>query len=287
MIGGFVRLLTSYTTPSQRTTLPPHHPPIMYGTAWKKERTAELVLLALRAGFRGIDTACQPKHYNESAVGDALVESGVPRAEVYLQTKYTPLAGQDPQQLPYDASAPLEEQVSQSVRASLRNLRTSWIDCLVLHSPLPTHAETLRVWRSMEAFVASGEVRALGISNQYSVRELQRLHADADVKPSCVQNRFYAETRHDVDVRRWCAKEGVVYQSFWTLTGNKHILQGRAVKAVARAHGVSPEQTWLGFVRALGCVPLSGTTSAEHMAHDLHLPELSEQEVSRLSALID
>ena len=86
-------------------------PTILYGTAWKRERTYELVLAALRAGFRGIDTACQPKHYDEAAVGAALETSGLRRADLYVQTKYTPLAGQDPDRLPYDAAAEVEEQV--------------------------------------------------------------------------------------------------------------------------------------------------------------------------------
>ena len=224
--------------------------------------------------------------YNEAGVGEALVLSGIPRAEIFLQTKYTPFAGQDPQRVPYDPKAPLEEQVKQSVATSLRNLQTTFIDSLVLHSPLPTHDETLRVWRQMEAHVASGEVRRLGISNCYDLHALQQLHRDATIKPSCVQNRFYDQTRHDTALRRWCADNGVQYQSFWTLTGNRHILQGRAVKEVARAHGVTPEQAWLGFVRAIGIVPLSGTTSSEHMAHDLQLPDLTDAEVQRLGYLI-
>lgn len=76
-------------------------PPLIYGTAWKKERTADLVIQAIKAGFCGIDTACQPKHYNESLVGEALVKLGkhnISRDSLFLQTKFTPLSGQDPNQ---------------------------------------------------------------------------------------------------------------------------------------------------------------------------------------------
>lgn len=69
-------------------------PFLVYGTAWKKERTAELVSQAVHAGFRFIDTACQPRHYNESGVGEgwstAAQELGLGRDEFYLQTKFTP-----------------------------------------------------------------------------------------------------------------------------------------------------------------------------------------------------
>src|SRR5574343_512119 len=101
-------------------------PRIIYGTAWKKQATASLVELALRTGFRGIDTACQPKHYDERGVGDgiaAAIQAGVlTREQLYLQTKFTPLNGQDPQNIPYDAMADLAEQVRQSFQASLNNL---------------------------------------------------------------------------------------------------------------------------------------------------------------------
>ena len=115
-------------------------PRLIYGTAWKKERTAALVELALRQGFRGVDTACQPKHYNERGVGEGLAAafgSGLARSAVYVQTKFTPFAGQDPNDLPYDPKASLSQQVLQSFQASLRNLRTDYLDGLLLHSPYP------------------------------------------------------------------------------------------------------------------------------------------------------
>src|SRR5512138_2518985 len=110
-------------------------PRILYGTAWKKLRTEELVSQAIASGFRGIDTACQPKHYNEAGVGAAVaasVRSGLAREQLYLQTKFTPIGGQDPRQIPYDPDAPLAEQVAQSIEVSLRNLQSLYLDCLVL-----------------------------------------------------------------------------------------------------------------------------------------------------------
>ena len=127
-------------------------PRIIYGTAWKKQRTEELVSQALASGFRGIDTACQPKHYNEAGVGAAVAaseRSGLGRAELYLQTKFTAVDGQDPLQIPYDPKASLPDQVAQSVGASLRNLQTDYLDCLVLHSPMRHMRETQDVWQAM------------------------------------------------------------------------------------------------------------------------------------------
>ncbi len=96
-------------------------PRIIYGTAWKKDRTASLVVKAIQAGFRGIDTACQPKHYNEPLVGAALLrlkDHGIEREALFLQTKFTPLSGQDLRQVPYDKNSPVELQVAQSFETS-------------------------------------------------------------------------------------------------------------------------------------------------------------------------
>src|SRR5260221_14407792 len=91
-------------------------PKLLYGTAWKEERTESLTALALEAGFRGIDTANQRKHYFEAAVGQAVrtaIGAGrVTRGELFLQTKFTSRGGQD-QRLPYDAQAPVATQVKQ------------------------------------------------------------------------------------------------------------------------------------------------------------------------------
>ncbi|MEJ2468256.1 MAG: aldo/keto reductase, partial [Campylobacterales bacterium] len=106
-------------------------PKLIYGTAWKKERTAELVKAALHCGFRGIDTACQPKHYREAGVGEALeaaAAEGIARDALFVQTKFTPLEGQDPAAVPYDKNAPLERQVEQSFKTSQANLRSDYVD---------------------------------------------------------------------------------------------------------------------------------------------------------------
>src|SRR3984957_3142686 len=113
-------------------------PRILYGTAWKKADTARLVTLAIETGFRDIDTACQPKHYDEAGVGAGIAACLSPkltRSDLYLQTKFTSVSGQDPARIPYDSKAPLAQQLAQSVAASLRNLQTDYLDGLVLHSP--------------------------------------------------------------------------------------------------------------------------------------------------------
>lgn len=250
-------------------------PPILYGTAWKKQRTAALVETAIRAGFRGVDTACQPKHYFEPGVGLGVAAClcdpglGLRREDLYIQTKYTPVDGQDPNNIPYDPKADLATQVEQSVAASLRNLQTPYLDCLVLHSPLHPWPNTLTVWAAMEAQVDAGHVRQLGISNCYRLDALTDLHQRARTKPVALQNRFYAVTGFDRALRAYCRAHDVKYQSFWTLTANPDLLAHPTIHALAATYHVAPAQILFRYLTQAGVVPLTGTTSVEHMREDL------------------
>jgi diketogulonate reductase-like aldo/keto reductase len=267
-------------------------PLIVYGTAWKKERTAGLVEQALMLGFRGIDTACQPKHYDEAGVGEgiaaALAKGIIARQDLYLQTKFTPLGGQDPQRIPYDPRAGLAEQVAQSFQRSCANLRTDTLDGLVLHSPLPNPADFRTVWNAMEAIFDAGGARQLGISNCYDPEVLRHLCETARVKPAIVQNRFYAQTGHDRTLRAYCRANGILYQSFWTLTANPDVLTHGTVKALMAKHGRTAAQIFFRVLSQVGIIPLTGTSSAQHMREDLEIADftLAEEECRAVESLL-
>jgi diketogulonate reductase-like aldo/keto reductase len=267
-------------------------PPVIYGTAWKKERTADLVVQAIQAGFRGIDTACQPRHYDEALVGVALqnvAEKGIERKALFVQTKFTPITGQDPHNIPYDRHSPVAAQVAQSFEASKQNLRTDYIDSLVLHSPVAPYEQLMTVWRAMEQLHTSGQALQLGISNCYQPELLQALYSDAEVKPAVVQNRFYRDTGYDADLRRWCADHDIIYQSFWTLTANPHILASNTVKAIAKKYTKTEAQVFFRYLSQLGIVPLTGTCSERHMHEDLAIFnfELSTDEQQHVGQMLE
>lgn len=251
-------------------------PRIVYGTAWKKARTAVLVEQAIGLGFRGIDTACQPKHYDEAGVGAGVAASlneGLTRADLYLQTKFTSLNGQDRRRIPYDPKAGLAEQVAQSFQASLANLRTTYLDGLVLHSPLADAKQSLEVWRAMEAIVHAGGAKQIGISNCYNPAQLELLLQTAEVKPAVVQNRFHAQTGYDREIRAFCRGHGIFYQSFWTLTANPDLLAHGAVHSLAAKYSRTPAQILFRYLTQVEVIPLTGTTSAAHMREDLAIFE--------------
>jgi diketogulonate reductase-like aldo/keto reductase len=270
--------LTMAAPRSASSILASGKPFLMYGTAWKKEHTAMYVEQAVTAGFRFIDTACQPKHYNEKGVGAgwtaAAKKLGLDRSYLFLQTKFTPIGGQDPNRVPYDKKSPLEEQVQNSLKVSLTNLQTQYLDSLVLHSPLDTLDDTLRVWRQFEDFVDSGKVLRLGISNCYDYHTFTSLYEQARIKPSILQNRFYKDSNFDTELRVFCKANNIWYQSFWTLTASRDALDLPSVKELAASKALTAQGLMYAFLMSLGYPkPLSGTTSLQHMAEDVALME--------------
>ena len=252
----------------------PARPAFLYGTAWKEGETKRLVRLALDAGFRGIDTANQRKHYHEVGVGEALREAyaaGVVRREdLFLQTKFTHRDGQD-HRLPYDEDAPVARQVEQSFASSLEHLGTTTLDSYVLHGPSTRDGlapEDLEAWRAMEAIQAAGKVRLLGVSN-VSRAQLELLCVEAKAPPAFVQNRCYARTGWDRGVRDVCRKHGIVYQGFSLLTANRRELELLALRAVAARTKLTASQVVFRFALDAGMLPLTGTGSPVHMREDL------------------
>lgn len=249
-------------------------PDFLYGTAWKEDRTAALVELALRAGFRGIDTANQRRHYHEAGVGEGLAAAYragvVTRADIFLQTKFTYRPGQD-HRLPYDPTAHLAIQVSQSMASSLQHLGTDQVDSYVLHGPASGFDWSefdVEVWEAMRKERDAGRTRLLGVSN-ISLGQLQRMAAIHDEDPSFVQNRCFARTGWDREVRQFCRERGIVYQGFSLLTANLEVVHHPLVTDLGAKHEATPAQVIFAFARAVGMLPLTGTSNAQHMQQDL------------------
>jgi diketogulonate reductase-like aldo/keto reductase len=255
-----------------------HLPWIMYGTAWKEAQTERLVELALQQGFRGIDTANQRKHYDEASVGRALtkgVKSGlVKRDDLFLQTKFTFLHGQD-HRLPYDPAASIPIQVQQSFASSLEHLGTEIIDSYVLHGPsrgVGLGPEDWDAWHAMEEIHDTGRARMLGVSN-VNLEQLQLLCQKARVRPRFVQNRCYAVRGWDRRVREFCKANGIVYQGFSLLTANRELLSRPEMARIAKRYGRTVNQIAFRFSLDVGMLPLTGTTNADHMREDLEISD--------------
>ncbi|MCA9605600.1 MAG: aldo/keto reductase [Myxococcales bacterium] len=254
-------------------------PALMYGTAWKEDRTRGLVERAIEAGFRAIDTANQRKHYFEAGVGEgvrAAIDRGLvaSRDELFLQTKFTFQPGQD-QRLPYDPRAPIGDQVRQSFESSLEHLGVARLDSLVLHGPMYQRIladEDWAAWNAMEGLAREGRVGLIGVSN-VDASQLEELCAFSKVKPAFCQNRCFARLGWDARVREVCARHDVVYQGFSLLTANGRELHRPEVQAIAERLGRTMPEVVFAFAHALGILPLTGTSDPEHMRQDLSAVE--------------
>lgn len=254
-------------------------PSFMYGTAWKKEATTQLVQLAVAAGFTAIDTANQLIHYQEALVGDALLalaQQGVTRDRLFLQTKFTPTNGQD-HRTPYDASANLTTQVTQSFDSSRAHLHTDYLDSYILHGPYQRrglgHADQ-EVWAAIEGLYQSGKTKMIGISN-VTAEQLTQLCAQAVVRPMMVQNRCYAALGWDKEVREICRAHDIIYQGFSLLTANREVFVEPAVRAIAQRLEVGLAQVVFRFAMQIGMLPLTGTTNPQHMKEDLQAEQIT------------
>ena len=264
-------------------------PTLVYGTAWKEDRTEALVRQALEAGFRGIDTANQRKHYHEAGVGAALRDSAVPREDLFLQTKFTFLRGQD-HRLPYDSAAALAEQVAQSMASSLEHLGVDHVDAYVLHGPSTARGlgkDDWDAWGAMEALHRAGKARLLGVSN-VSLAQLEELWASASVKPAVVQNRTLLYPRADAATRAFCRENGLAYQGFSLLTAAPGLMAHPVVQTAAARSGLTPAQVVLRYWLEEGLVVLTGTTSPAHMTHDLalHGARLAPEDAAGIARLL-
>jgi len=212
----------------------------------------------------------------------------VRREELFLQTKFTYRNGQD-HRLPYDPDAPFAIQVRQSFASSLEHLQVEALDSYVLHGPsrgrglAPADHE---VWRTMEVLHGEGKTRFLGISN-VALDQLEELCAFAKVRPAFVQNRCYARTGWDAEVRRFCRDRGIVYQGFSLLTANSGALRSARFREIVARTGATPAQVVFRFALQVGMLPLTGTTDPDHMREDLAAAKvvLTEEDVAAIEKI--
>jgi diketogulonate reductase-like aldo/keto reductase len=267
-------------------------PQFLYGTAWKEDQTPALTELAIRMGFRGIDTANQRRHYFEAGVGQGLAaayrDGLVTRSDLFLQTKFTYQPGQD-HRLPYDPAATLPVQVAQSMASSLEHLGTDYVDSYVLHGPSSRHEWTdadAEVWEAMTKEHDAGNTRLLGVSN-VSLRHLEQMTAAHSEAPAFVQNRCFSRLGWDREIRGFCAQRNITYQGFSLLTANLEVLRHPLVNRLAEKAQGTPAQVIFSFARKLGMLPLTGTSDASHMKQDVasFTLDLSAEDVQAIESL--
>lgn len=282
----------------------------IYGTAWKKDLTSDCVFKSIEAGYRGIDTANQRKHYNEAGVGVGLqrayTELNIHREDLFIQSKFTFAKGQDHRK-PYNESDSFKIQVRSSFNSSLTHLHTEYLDSYILHGPFSSDGlgrEDIEVWREMEALHKEGLVKKLGVSN-VSIDQLRAFYEVATIKPQIVQIRCFAENMWEKEIREFCKEHNILFQGFSLLTANRKYLGGDFVKIenrnspelvfsgnseihplieIVSETGKSQAQIIFKFCHQIGILPITGTRTIENMKLNLNIEDfnLSESQISQI-----
>jgi diketogulonate reductase-like aldo/keto reductase len=256
---------------------------IVYGAKSKGDETGKFVTQAISAGFRHIATGGFHSEYNEQGVGIGWKESGVPRNELYLQTVFVARSvnGYGTQNCivadgcPPSTSLSIEDQVHLSIKSSLHNLQTTYIDAVLVHNfraKLQKYEDTLTAWKTLESYVDKGIIRHLGIVSVHDRDYLTKLQKEASVKPKIIQNRFHGNRGYDVELRPLFREMGMANQLFWILTGSAggKVRNNSIISEIARKQGVSNQVLLYSFtIVCLGGTPLIGSKSLSHMKEDV------------------
>lgn len=234
-----------------------------------KEDTKRCVLDAIKSGYRGIDTA--QSYFNESEVGDAIVECGVPREELFITTKiWIDHYGY--------------EECKTSVEDSLRKLKTEYLDLCLLHQPF---SDYYGAYRALEDLYAEGKIKAIGVSNFYPDRLTDICMFDRKVIPAVNQvevNPFNAQ---------WCAQENMekhgVKMEAWAPfgEGRNNLFTNEILVSIGKKYNKSSAQVMLRWLIQRGVIVACKSTHIERMQENINVFdfELTEEDMNSIKTL--
>lgn len=234
-----------------------------------KEDTKRCVLDAIKSGYRGIDTA--QSYFNESEVGDAIVECGVPREELFITTKvWIDHYGY--------------EECKASVEESLRKLKTDYLDLCLLHQPF---SDYYGAYRALEELYAEGKVKAIGVSNFYPDRLTDICMFDRKVIPAVNQvevNPYNAQ---------WCAQENMekhgVKMEAWAPfgEGRNNLFTNETLVSIGKKYNKSSAQVMLRWLIQRGVIVACKSTHIERMQENINVFdfELTEEDMNSIKTL--
>ena len=234
-----------------------------------KEDTKRCVLDAIKSGYRGIDTA--QSYFNESEVGDAIVECGVPREELFITTKVW-----------IDHYS--YEECKASVEESFRKLKTDYLDLCLLHQPF---SDYYGAYRALEELYAEGKIKAIGVSNFYPDRLTDICMFDRKVIPAVNQvevNPYNAQ---------WCAQENMekhgVKMEAWAPfgEGRNNLFTNETLVSIGKKYNKSSAQVMLRWLIQRGVIVACKSTHIERMQENINVFdfELTEEDMNSIKTL--
>lgn len=223
------------------------------------------VLSALQCGYRLIDTA--NAYVNEKAVGRAMRKSGIPRDEIFLETKLWPS---------------FYEQ-KDAVEKTLQRLGTDYIDLLLIHQPAGNY---IAGYRLMEKAYKEGKVRAIGLSN-FTPEQVQEILDICEVKPAVLQTEVHPYSQ-EKELKAFLDKEGIVIQAWYPLGhGDKTLREEPLFTELAHKYGKSNSQIILRWHIQSGNIVIPGSKNPQHIKDNLDVFDftLTDNELDRIAAM--
>eukprot|EP00747_Dinoflagellata_sp_TGD_P070839 gnl/TRDRNA2_/TRDRNA2_156771_c1_seq2.p1 gnl/TRDRNA2_/TRDRNA2_156771_c1~~gnl/TRDRNA2_/TRDRNA2_156771_c1_seq2.p1 ORF type:complete len:617 (+),score=99.70 gnl/TRDRNA2_/TRDRNA2_156771_c1_seq2:211-1851(+) len=260
-------VLTEFVTTSSGVRMPR----LIYTVTCNDEA---VVMSAVSAGFRALNFAAGFREESGElrdpcgAALSSLFASGVSRDSLFIQTTLDLKQAAE-----LNKGVPITKLLELAIANLLARLRLEYIDSVVLASPYE-YDQLLQAWTAMEGTMRDGHARQLGISEVVSLQHLQKLCADASVKPAVVQQQLHTGTGFESETRAWCGEAGIHFQAFWMLTANPKFSENEFMQNLARKYQVEPSILLFRFVMGLG-IPLAGVLG-EQSELDGKMQRLSE-----------
>lgn len=223
------------------------------------------VLHALQNGVRLIDTA--NAYVNEKAVGRAMKRSGLPREEIFLETKLWSSFYEQPD----------------AVEKTLARLDTDYIDLLLIHQPAGNYVAGYRL---MEKAYKEGKMRAIGLSN-FNQAQVSEILSLCEVKPTILQTELHPY-HQEPSLKTFLKENGIVAQAWYPLGhGDKALLEEPLLTALGQKYGKSAAQIILRWHMQVGNIVIPGSKNPAHIKANFDLFDfvLTDEEMAQIAAL--
>jgi diketogulonate reductase-like aldo/keto reductase len=230
---------------------------------------------ALQLGYRHIDTA--RAYHNEASVGRAVRDSGIRRDEIYVTSK-----------LPAEAKD--YNKALSEFETTMSEIGLDYLDLYLIHAPWPWNErgkdcreENRQIWKAMEEFLASGRVKAIGVSN-FEPEDLDSLLPACETKPMVNQIRWFIGLDPSETVQK-CAEHDIVVEAYSPFAHGL-IVNHPEIAEIASRYDVSAPQLCIRYLLQKGAVVLPKATSTEHIKQNAELDfEIGESDMRVLDAM--
>ena len=230
---------------------------------------------ALKIGYRHVDTA--QAYGNEASVGKAIIDSGIPRSEIFVTSK-----------LPAEIKS--YEKAVVHAKMTMENIGLDYIDLYLIHAPWPWREkgadytkENIEVWKAMEEFYESGKTRAIGISN-FSVKDTEAILENCRIRPAVNQIKLHAG-HPQKETTEFCGKNGILVEGYSPLATGR-LLKKETLAEMAEKYGKSMAQISVRYVLQKGALPLPKSVHPEYIRQNFDINfEISEDAIRRLDRL--